>query len=42
MAWFPGGYEETEQDLVRLIELGVHRACCNRPDKLQSIQNKSK
>lgn len=39
MAWFPGGYEETDEDLQRLIDIGVHRACCNRPDKLQVLLN---
>ena len=40
MAWFPGRYDETEDDLATLIDLEVDRICANRPDKLQLLIKK--
>merc|ERR1712137_96815 len=37
MAWFPGAYEESKEDLQRLVSIGVNRICCNRPDLLQQL-----
>lgn len=37
MAWFPGSYDDTEDDLKDLIRLKVDRVCANRPDKLQML-----
>jgi len=37
MAWFPGSYEETEEDLEKLINFGVNRICGNKPNLLQKL-----
>lgn len=37
MAWFNGQHDDTEEELRTLIEQGVDRVCCNRPDRLQAI-----